>query len=253
MKRKNFSKMVKNPSGSAELRKVRGKNKVGFSPVEKKSRQARRYSRVTPYLLGHKEISQQCRFCVGIDEAGRGPLAGPVSIGIAVVQRDFDWTLVPGVNDSKKLTEKKREVIFLHAQKLKKSGKLNYHVSLVSASHIDRYGISHAIRKGIADGIKKLALNPEITKVLLDGSLKAPEIFLDQETIIKGDAKEKIIGLASIMAKVTRDRYMVQVAKKYPNYSFEIHKGYGTKKHCDALERHGVSSLHRTSFCKRFL
>jgi ribonuclease HII len=109
------------------------------------------------------------------------------------------------------------------------------------------------LRKGIADGIKKLALNPKSSRVLLDGSLKAPEIFVDQETIIKGDGKEKIIGLASIMAKVTRDRYMVRVAKKYPRYQFEIHKGYGTRKHCDALERHGVSSLHRTSFCKRFL
>jgi ribonuclease HII len=126
-------------------------------------------------------------------------------------------------------------------------------VSLVSASHIDKYGISHAIRKGIEDGLKKLALNPETARILLDGSLKAPEIFTDQETIIKGDAKEKIIGLASIMAKVTRDRYMAQVAKKYPKYEFEIHKGYGTRKHCDAIERHGISALHRKSFCKRFL
>lgn len=190
---------------------------------------------------------------VGIDEAGRGPLVGPVAVGIVVVPRDFDWLLVPGVNDSKKLSEKKREIIFLLAQKLKKAGKLDYHVSLVSASHIDRYGISHAIRKGIADGIKKLALNPETTRVLLDGSLKAPEIFADQETIIKGDAKERIIGLASIMAKVTRDRYVVQVAKKYPDYNFEIHKGYGTKKHCDAIGQYGISPLHRKSFCKKFL
>lgn len=193
------------------------------------------------------------KYIVGVDEAGRGPLAGPVSVGVAVVPFNFDWTLIPGVNDSKKLTEKKREIIFLHAQKLKKTGKLNYHVSLVSASHIDRYGISHAIRKGIEDGLKKLALNPETARILLDGSLKAPEIFVDQQTIIKGDAKEKIIGLASIMAKVTRDRYMVREAKNYPNYDFEIHKGYGTKKHCDALERHGVSSLHRTSFCRKYL
>ena len=193
------------------------------------------------------------KYIVGVDEAGRGPLAGPVAIGIAVVSQDFDWTLIPGVNDSKKLTEKKREEIFLRAQALKKAGRLNYHVALVSNVTIDRKGIAFAIRKGIAEGIKRLALNPEITKVLLDGSLKAPEIFVDQETIIKGDAKEKIIGLASIMAKVTRDRYMVQVAKKYPKYQFEIHKGYGTKKHSDALERHGISSLHRKSFCKRFL
>ena len=245
MKRKNFSKMVKNASGSAELRKVRGKTRVSAEAYKTYDEDGTRSF--------NKEIFQQCRFLAGIDEAGRGPLAGPVAIGIAVVPCDFDWTLIPGVNDSKKLAEKNREAIFLRAQQLKKEKRLDFYVALVSNVTIDRKGIAFAIRKGIEEGIKKLALNPETAKILLDGSLKAPEIFVDQETIIKGDAKEKIIGLASIMAKVTRDRHMIALAKKYPQYHFEIHKGYGTKKHSEALERHGVSSVHRKSFCKRFL
>jgi ribonuclease HII len=108
MKRKNFSKMVKNASGSAELRKVRGKTRVSAEAYKTYDEDGTRSF--------NKEISQECRFCVGIDEAGRGPLAGPVAIGIAVVPRNFDWALIPGVNDSKKLTEKKREIIFLQAQ-----------------------------------------------------------------------------------------------------------------------------------------
>lgn len=185
---------------------------------------------------------------VGVDEAGRGPLAGPVSVGVAVVPYDFDWNLIPGVGDSKKVTPKNREAIFRRTQSLKKQNILNYSVVLVSASVIDTKGISHAVREGIHKAFSKLNLDPAITEVKLDGLLKAPEAFVHQETIIKGDAKEKSIGLASIMAKVTRDRYMERIAKKYPEYGFEIHKGYGTEKHRACIQTLGATPLHRVTF-----
>ncbi len=198
-------------------------------------------------------MAHALKYIVGIDEAGRGPLAGPVAVGIAVVPHDFDWSLIPGVGDSKKVTEKNREVIFLRAEALKKEGVLDYMVSLVSAHTIDRIGISRAVAYGIERGLAKLALDPAVVSVKLDGLLKAPAEYEDQETIIKGDAKELVIGLASILAKVTRDRVMVLRAREYPEYGFEIHKGYGTKVHGAALSTHGLSPIHRRSFCKRYL
>jgi ribonuclease HII len=189
---------------------------------------------------------------IGVDEAGRGPLAGPVAVGAVRVPVDFDWTLIPGVGDSKKVAEKKREAIFLRAKALQKQGLLNFAVVLVSAKIIDRIGITRAVREGIEKCLKKLNPNPKTTKVLLDGLLHAPEVFIHQETIIKGDAKELVIGLASICAKVTRDTYMVRVARDYPQYSFDINKGYGTKKHIEAITTHGLSPIHRKSFTKRF-
>ncbi len=188
------------------------------------------------------------QWIAGVDEAGRGPLAGPVSVGVAVVPYDFDWSLIPGVGDSKKVTPKNREAIFRQTQHLKNQNILNYAVILVSARVIDTKGISYAVREGIRKGFAKLNLDPAITEVKLDGLLKAPEIFVHQETIIKGDAKEKSIGLASIMAKVTRDRYMERIAKKYPEYGFEIHKGYGTKKHREFIKKFGLTDIHRSSF-----
>ena len=196
---------------------------------------------------------QKIKYIVGVDEAGRGPLAGPVAVGVAVVPQGFDWSVIPGVGDSKKVSPKHRELIYRRAQALKRNGMLDYHVTLVSNVTIDRKGISYAVALGIERCLKKLNLDAQTVDVRLDGLLKAPPEYKVQQTIIKGDAKEKIIGLSSIMAKVTRDRYMIRIAKKYPQYQFEIHKGYGTKKHCDALQRYGLSYVHRKSFCKRFL
>jgi ribonuclease HII len=205
-------------------------------------------------------------YTIGIDEAGRGPLAGPVSVGVAMVPTDFAWEQIPGVNDSKKLTEKKREVIFEIARQLKKEGKLTYEVSLVSAKNIDDKGIVPSITSGMHRAIKRVindpincAINTGINysafDVKLDGGLKAPEEYVNQETITKGDAKEKIIGLASIMAKVTRDRYMVRISaeQKFAPYAFAQHKGYGTKAHREAISRYGLSEEHRRSFCRNIL
>jgi len=186
---------------------------------------------------------------VGIDEAGRGPLAGPVAVGLVKVSSDFDWALITGVNDSKKLTEKRREEIFAVAVDLVERGLLEYSVKLVSAKSIDGKGIVAAINRAISAGIEELELIPADCLIKLDGSLKAPVLY-EQETIIGGDGKELVIGLASIMAKVTRDRHMVDLDKEYPTYGFAKHKGYGTKSHREAISKQGFSPVHRQSFCR---
>jgi ribonuclease HII len=133
-------------------------------------------------------------------------------------------------------------------QTLKKEGKLNFSVALVSNKTIDEKGISYAIREGIKGVLKKLDLEAKYCKVFLDGSLKAPAEFTNQETIIKGDEKIPVISLASIAAKVTRDRYMKKAAEDYIGYGFEIHKGYGTKTHIECIRKQGFSAIHRRSF-----
>lgn len=192
------------------------------------------------------------KWLIGVDEAGRGPLAGPVAVGVALVTRDFDWRQLPGVNDSKQLTEKKREEIFITARKLKASGCLNYAVAMISAKVIDQKGIVPAITLAMARALKRLDPSPGECCVKLDGGLRAPREYRAQETIIKGDSKEKVIALASIMAKVTRDRYMGRRAAlaAYAPYDFAIHKGYGTRAHRAAIAKYGLSPEHRQSYCK---
>ncbi|QQR64994.1 ribonuclease HII [Candidatus Kaiserbacteria bacterium] len=189
---------------------------------------------------------------IGVDEAGRGPLAGPVAVGAVLVPVDFNWAHIPGVGDSKKVKAENREAIFRLAARLRKEEALNFATALIPASTIDKIGITHAVQKGIVKCLATLDASPKTTMILLDGLLHAPSEYIHQETIIKGDAKEKVIGLASICAKVTRDAHMVRVARKHPEYLFDIHKGYGTKKHIEAILTHGLSPIHRRSFTKRF-
>ena len=230
-----------------------------------------------------KKDSKSKKWLIGIDEAGRGPLAGPVSVGFVLVPTDFDWNLIPGVGDSKQLSEKQREVIFERAKVLQKEGMLSYVVEMVAAQIIDNDGISVCIKKAIANGLKKLTstrsclvlqnklvhkyagqsksrrqdlvLNPVHIMVKLDGSLRAPVEYVHQETIIKGDSNEKVIGLASIMAKVTRDRYMTKLANdlSFKVYDFARHKGYGTKAHREAIAQNGLSTLHRVTYCRNIV
>lgn len=188
------------------------------------------------------------KYIIGVDEAGRGALAGPVSVGAVLVPKDFDWSQIKGVADSKKLSPKKREEIFEIAKKLEKEGSLKYAVSLVSEKVIDKRGITFAVRQGIERALVKLSPEPKRTFIKLDGLLHAPKVFVHQKTIIKGDVTEKEISLASIMAKVTRDRYMVRIAKRYPAYSFDVHKGYGTDIHQKSLQKVGLCLIHRTTF-----
>ncbi len=189
------------------------------------------------------------KYIIGIDEAGRGPLAGPVSVGLVQVAPDFDWGMIEGVGDSKKITPPKRELIFKQAQDLRHHRKLDFAVAMVGPSVIDKQGISFAINLAISRCIKRLKLKPEECFIKLDGSLHAPQEF-SQETIIKGDDKELAIGLASIMAKVTRDRYMVRIARRFTQYGFEQHMGYGTKDHRAAIAQCGKCPIHRATYCK---
>ncbi len=195
------------------------------------------------------------KFIVGVDEVGRGPLAGPVTVGIVVCEEKIyknlkkNKKLPPLGKDSKKLTEKDREKYSEVLLELKKQGKISFSINHISNNIIDTKGISFAIKKGIKDAFKKLKIKLKNTEVRLDGGLKAPEGFA-QRTIIKGDEKEKIIAWASILAKVSRDELMQKMALKYPEYGLEVHKGYGTAKHIQAIQKYGVSRAHRLSFCK---
>lgn len=188
------------------------------------------------------------RFMLGVDEAGRGPLAGPVAVGLVAVPEGFDVTReFPGVADSKKLSEKKREQIFELLENRATQGDVRFVVELESAATIDEQGIARALREAIARGCRALAPDTRSARVLLDGALRAPSEYA-QETIIRGDALVPLISLASVAAKVARDRLMLALADEYPQYGFDKHKGYGTRAHYDALARHGPCVIHRMSF-----
>lgn len=188
------------------------------------------------------------RMVLGVDEAGRGPLAGPVSVGVVMVPEGFDVALeFPGVADSKKLSEKRREQIFALLKARAAQGDVRFVVEMESAEEIDKKGIAVAVREALARGVSTLAPDASLVRVLMDGALHAP-IEYAQETIINGDELVPLISLASIAAKVVRDRLMVELSLTYPLYGFEKHKGYGTKAHYEALMEHGICAIHRRSF-----
>ncbi len=185
---------------------------------------------------------------VGIDEVGRGPLAGPVTVCACAVSPSFDFTRFKDIRDSKKLTSKKRDMWFKIISDLKDAGEIRFACTSISAQEIDSIGIVPAIQKALDTSLQTLSLTPETTEVFLDGSLHAPDTYPHQETIIKGDEKVPLISAASIIAKVIRDRYMDEQGKLYPVYGFEKHKGYGTAFHIQALKKEGLTALHRRSF-----
>jgi len=191
------------------------------------------------------------KFIIGIDEAGRGPLAGPVSVGCFGAEQKMESWLLKNIfenklRDSKKLSPKKREEIYEKFLLLKKERKIFFEVSHISNKIIDKKGISEAVRMGI----KKSISEQKCLEVRLDGLLKAPEEFKNQKTIIKGDEKDVFIACASIVAKVCRDRLVCKLARKYPDYCFEIHKGYGTLLHRTLIKKYGLCAFHRKTFCK---
>ena len=190
------------------------------------------------------------KFLIGIDEAGRGPLAGPVAVGAVRVPADFDWSLVVGAKDSKQMTPKSRDELYKKMCALRKEGKLDFAVAFSSASVIDKRGIVPAVQSALDRALAKASkVEPCHYEVLLDGGLHAPKEFSNQKTIIRGDQSEPAISLASIAAKVTRDRLMVRLARKYPLYGFEVHKGYGTVVHRRIIHQEGLCALHRATFC----
>lgn len=193
-------------------------------------------------------MSKDFLWKVGIDEVGRGPLAGPLCIGMVGTRKGADLEWSKGIRDSKQLTERERHEWITIIKKKKQTGDIIFKSTFISNGVIDSKGIRYALFTAVARLLKEFS---EETTVLLDGSLYAPERFHNQLTIIKGDEKEPLIALASIVAKVRRDEYMKRQCRRYPEYGFSCHKGYGTHEHRAAIKRYGLSPLHRQTFCTK--
>ena len=179
------------------------------------------------------------RLICGIDEAGRGPLAGPVCAAAVILP---EGVIIDGINDSKKLSEKKRNLLF--DEICEKAAA--YSVELVFQDVIDEINIRQATHLAMQNAVNNLSQKPDI--LLVDGNDGIPFDGIESKYIVKGDAKSQTIAAASILAKVTRDRYMIELSEKYPEYGFEKHKGYGTKAHCEAIRAQGVTEVHRKTF-----
>lgn len=177
----------------------------------------------------------------GVDEAGRGPLAGPVCAAAVILPRNIE---IAGLNDSKKLSEKNREK--LYDEICEKA--ISFGIAFASVAEIEELNILNAAMLAMNRAIAQLEPQPELA--LIDGN-RSSAIEINSRCVIKGDAKCADIAAASILAKVTRDRYMLEMAQKYPEYHFERHKGYGTKLHYEALREHGPCEIHRPSFLRK--
>ena len=179
----------------------------------------------------------------GIDEAGRGPLAGPVVVAAVIMPED---SMIEGVNDSKKVSEKKREKLYDEIT----SNAIAWGVGIIDQKEIDKINILNATKKGLTKALTELVEKPDI--ILVDALTGIDTLGIPYQSIIKGDAKSYSIAAASIIAKVTRDRIMRQWDELYPEYGFEKHKGYGTKAHIEAIKNYGICPLHRKTFVKNF-
>ncbi len=177
----------------------------------------------------------------GVDEAGRGPLAGPVCAAAVILPRGIE---IDGLNDSKKLSEKKRDKLF---DEIREKA-ISYGIAFATVEEIEEINILNAAMLAMNRAISQLEPKPELA--LIDGN-RNTAIEIKSRCVIKGDARCADIAAASILAKVTRDRYMLEMAKKYPEYRFELHKGYGTKKHYEALREYGPCEIHRPSFLRK--
>ena len=187
-----------------------------------------------------QELRKNYATVCGVDEAGRGPLAGDVYAAAVVFD---EGVIIEGINDSKKLTEKKREKLF--DEIIEKASA--YCIATASVAEIEEINILNAAMLAMKRAVEGLGVTPDIA--IIDGN-KTPDLSCLAKSVVKGDATSQSIAAASILAKVARDRYMLEMAKKYPEYQFEKHKGYGTKAHYQALKEHGLSPVHRPSFLK---
>lgn len=185
--------------------------------------------------------SQGIEYICGIDEAGRGPLAGPVVVAAAIMPKD---SMIEGVNDSKKVSEKKRELLY---EKITEEA-IAWGVGIIDQKEIDRINILNATKEGLTEAVKSLNVKPD--RIIVDALNGIDTLGIPYTSIIKGDAKCYSIAAASIIAKVTRDRIMREWDEIYPQYGFEKHKGYGTKAHIEAIKEYGLCPLHRLSFTK---
>ncbi len=212
-----------------------------------------KYDKCYEALLEEKERTEKMKmyekkyadyeFICGIDEAGRGPLAGPVVAGAVILPKDCD---ILYINDSKKLTEKKREELY----DIIKEKAVAYGIGMATPERIDEINILQATYEAMRSAIAQMAIAPDL---LLNDAVTIPQVSIKQVPIIKGDAKSISIAAASILAKVTRDRMMKEYSIIYPEYGFEGHKGYGSQSHIEAIKTYGPSPIHRRSFIKNFI
>lgn len=194
-------------------------------------------------MRAYEKEYDACSFICGIDEAGRGPLAGPVVAGAVVLKKDAQ---ILYLNDSKKLSEKRREELYLEIQEKA----VSWAVGIAGPERIDEINILQATYEAMREAVSKLSVPPDI---LLNDAVTIPGLDIPQVSIIKGDAKSVSIAAASVMAKVTRDHMMARYGELYPQYGFAKHKGYGTKAHVEALRAFGPSPIHRRTFLKKIL
>lgn len=199
-------------------------------------------SEVNLWEIEDGHFAEGIQIICGVDEAGRGPLAGPVCAAAVILPPHAD---IPGLNDSKKLSDKRRRELF----PVIKEQAIAYGIGIATHEEIDEINILQATYLAMERAINALSVKPELA--LIDGN-RAKDFGLPVETVIKGDSRSASIAAASILAKVTRDDMMLELANTYPEYQFEIHKGYGTKAHYAALDAHGASPVHRQSFLKKY-
>lgn len=199
-------------------------------------------SQVDMWQIENACFSEGFSVVCGVDEAGRGPLAGPVCAAAVILPPNVD---IPGLNDSKKLSDKKRRELF----PIIKETAIAYGIAFATHEEIDQINILQATYLAMERAMGQLSVRPDLA--LIDGN-RAKDFGLPVRTVVHGDSLSASIAAASILAKVTRDEYMEQLAVQYPGYGFEIHKAYGTKAHYEALRKLGASPVHRMSFLKKF-
>ncbi len=193
---------------------------------------------------------------VGVDEVGRGPIAGPVCVGVFIATEKNILKIIKNapheLKDSKKLTKIQRENWSNYLAQCKKDALCDFSINMQSNLVIDQRGIQHAIRKCVSNNFSKLKIDAK-SRVLCDAGLRPPDVYQNYISIVKGDEREAVIAMASIVAKVHRDQFMTKLGLKYPDYGFEKHMGYGTAGHYKALENKGILPVHRQSYLKKML
>lgn len=194
------------------------------------------------WAIENSHFAEGVKIICGVDEAGRGPLAGPVCAAAVILPANVE---IPGLNDSKKLSDKKRRELY----PIIKEQAIAYGIAFADHKEIDEINILQATYLAMERAINQLSVKPELA--LIDGN-RAKDFGVPVETVVHGDSLSASIAAASVLAKVTRDDYMLQMAEEYPGYDFEIHKGYGTKAHYAALTAKGPSPIHRMTFLKKF-
>ena len=199
-------------------------------------------SEINLWEIEDKYFGEGIKLICGVDEAGRGPLAGPVCAAAVILPPHVE---LPGLNDSKKMTDKRRRELF----PMIKEQALAYGIAFASHEEIDRINILQATYLAMERAVAQLNIKPDL--LLIDGN-RAKDFGIPAQTVVKGDSLSASIAAASVLAKVTRDDWMLEAAKDYPEYAFEIHKGYGTKAHYEALTCYGTSPIHRRTFLKKF-